>query len=262
MKIRFYKYHGTGNDFIMIDGIEDPEIPQLSNENVRQLCDRRFGIGADGLIVLRPSEKADFYMEYFNADGQISSLCGNGSRCAVQLAKSKDYGDEDISFMASDGLHKARIEDGVTGIEMFSSTIKQLSARSFLLDTGSPHYVKYVNRLDDVDVHDDGKAIRYSDDYIEEGVNVNFVEKIDSKSISVATYERGVEGETYSCGTGVTAAAIVHLMEEHPIGGKHTIQVVTKGGSLSVDISLSTRGIEEIWLNGPAEHVYNGEVYI
>ena len=145
---------------------------------------------------------------------------------------------------------------------MFSSTIKQLSASSFLLDTGSPHYVKYVNRIDDVDINKEGKAIRYNDDYKEKGVNVNFVEKIDSKSISVATYERGVEGETYSCGTGITAAAIVHLMEERPIGGKHTIQVATKGGNLSVDISLSARGIEEIWLNGPAVHVYNGELKV
>ena len=258
MNVGFYKYHGTGNDFIIVDGFER-EI-ELSKDEIAHLCHRRFGIGADGLIIIRSSETADFFMDYFNSDGLRSSLCGNGSRCAVALAKRLGKIGNQCTFKAIDGIHKAGFDDREwVRIEMKSGHIT-IRERDYILNTGSPHYVKYIDDLSKIDVFAEGRRIRNSDNFLQDGINVNFVEVEGENLIKVATYERGVEDETYSCGTGVTACAIVQALRSRGEDGRHEIEVKTKGGQLRVDVTLNNGRPERVELIGPAEFVFQGKV--
>ncbi len=259
MIIRFYKYQGTGNDFIILDNRADQY--HLSAEQIKKLCDRRFGIGADGLMLLNTKEGVDFEMKYFNADGGESSMCGNGGRCLVKFAYHMGIHKASYHFLAVDGEHEAEITvEGTVRLKM--QDVHQISEYhgDRILNTGSPHYVKMVPLVADIDVVNEGRGIRNSHHFAKDGINVNFVQQKKEDEIIVRTYERGVEDETYSCGTGVTAAAIVFYHNEM---GFNDVTVHTKGGKLSVEFDKNGEfHFTNIWLCGPAEKVFEGEVEI
>ena len=261
MKIHFHKYQGTGNDFILIDNRED-QYQGLSMIQIHQLCDRRFGIGADGLMLLNLRKGYDFEMKYYNADGREGSMCGNGSRCIIRFAYNLGIHREMYKFLASDGPHEAEIDpDGTISLRM--KDVKTISKfhGDFLLNTGSPHYIKLVDDVMNVDVFKKGSEIRNSKEFEEEGINVNFVQQTEENDkILIRTFERGVEDETFSCGTGVTAAALVCYHNEN---GFNEVEVKTLGGLLSVEFDkVDEFKFENIWLCGPATRVYEGDIEI
>jgi len=259
MKITFYKYQGTGNDFVILDN-RDGAYNQLTTDQVNLLCNRKFGIGADGLMLLNAHPAYDFEMVYFNADGREGSMCGNGGRCLVKFAWHMGITVPEYRFIATDGPHEAKIDrEGIISLKMKDVDSITVNGSHAILNTGSPHYVQFVQDIRNLDVVARGRAVRYSDVYREKGINVNFVEKLDNDSIFVRTYERGVEDETLSCGTGVTAAAIALLPNPD---GRNVVTVETPGGKLSVQFTAANGGktCSEIWLTGPAELVYKGEI--
>ncbi len=263
MKLTFYKYQGTGNDFIIIDNrIIDNRIHtiKLTAEQIKKLCDRRYGIGGDGLMLLNNKAGYDFAMEYYNADGLESSMCGNGGRCLVKFAYHQGMRKSTYTFMAVDGEHEATIDDnGWVNLKMRDVHEIDKFYTDSVLNTGSPHYVRPVTDLRRLDVYKEGKAIRNSNGYKKEGINVNFVEET-SDNLFVRTYERGVENETLSCGTGVTAAALVHA---HNDVGFNRIDITTLGGKMAVEFDKTgEERFENIWLCGPAEFVFEGTITI
>ena len=256
MTIQFYKYQGTGNDFVMIDN-RDKAIDSDDIKFVQTLCERKFGIGADGLILIENHETTDFELIYFNSDGS-KSLCGNGSRCGVMFARQLGIIQDKTTFMAIDGVHEAFIDDRdwVHLLMLDLDEVEQSNNHAFL-DTGSPHYVLYEEDLDTADVVQKGKDVRYNERFATEGTNVNFVELEKNNTIKVRTYERGVEDETLSCGTGVTACslAVSNLGYESPVA------IETKGGQLEVSFErISETEFKNIYLIGPAKLVYSGSV--
>lgn len=256
MDFEFYKYQGTGNDFVMIDG-RDKKL-SFSNSQISAICDRRFGIGADGLIILQNAEGVDFEMDYYNADGS-KSFCGNGSRCAQAFAKQLGIIKDRSRFLAIDGIHEGLIEGESYATKMGSVALKaiQTIGADWFVHTGSPHYLRFVKDVDAIDVFKEGREVRYSDAYREEGVNVNFIE-IKKDILKVRTYERGVEGETFSCGTGVTAAAIAYASKENIQPSE--VKILSKGGELNIRLKQNSEGdYTDIWLVGPAKLVYSGE---
>jgi len=261
MKTDFFKYQGTGNDFVIIDNRNGHNL-QLSPEVIKELCDRRFGIGADGLMLLNEKPGYDFEMVYYNADGLEGTMCGNGGRCLTKFAESIGIQKELYKFIATDGEHEARIDaNGIVYLKMNDVDVIVNHHSDFLVDTGSPHYVKLIPHLAEYDVVKKGREIRYSREFEKEGINVNFVEQLDEPDkIFVRTYERGVENETLSCGTGVTAAA---LMSAHNERGFNRVEIKTPGGHLSVEFNkISDHEFNDIWLCGPATFVYKGEIEI
>lgn len=258
MKLIFYKYHGTGNDFILIDNRQGQGNVQITNKQVATLCHRRFGIGADGLMLLENEAGYDFKMVYYNSDGNPSSMCGNGGRCITRFAHDIGILKEDYHFLAADGPHDAIIEENIVKLKMKDVHTVDHHATYSLVNTGSPHFVKTVTDIRNHDVVNEGRQIRNSESFRKHGVNVNFVEEIDESGIFVRTYERGVEDETYSCGTGVTAAALLHAHNE--LGFNH-VDVTTLGGRLYVDFDkIGEDKYENIWLCGPAVNVFEGKV--
>jgi diaminopimelate epimerase len=256
MTIQFYKYQGTGNDFVIIDNRNGNV--QLNTKQINHICDRRFGIGADGLMLLNTLEGYDFEMKYYNADGKESSMCGNGGRCLTRFAYDMGIHKTTYHFLAIDGEHDAEIDEH-GWIRLKMKDVNQVTDfhGDTVLNTGSPHYIKSVQNIMELDVFHEGRSIRNSKDFIAEGINVNFVEP-ENKHIIVRTYERGVEDETYSCGTGVTAAAIVFAHNEM---GFNRVEVKTKGGNLAVEFDkLNDQQFRDVWLCGPAEFVYKGEI--
>lgn len=260
MKIIFYKYQGTGNDFILLDNRENT-YNNLTAKQIKHICDRRYGIGADGLLLLSNKNGYDFEMIYYNADGKTSSMCGNGGRCLAMFAHDIGIHKSLYKFIASDGEHLADIGiDKIIRLKMKDVDKVDQHASYAVLNTGSPHFVKFATHVKDIDVVETGREIRNSKDFIEEGINVNFVESIDEDSIYVRTYERGVEDETFSCGTGVTACA---LMSAHNDNGFNRVEVQTPGGRLSVEFDKTDdEHFENIWLCGPAVFVYKGEIEV
>lgn len=258
MEISFHKYQGTGNDFVILDN-RDGTYSGLTQQQVEFLCNRRFGIGADGLMMLNLKAGYDFEMIYFNADGKPSSMCGNGGRCLVKFAKSVGIHKSEYHFIASDGEHEAEIDDdGTVALKMKDVKGLQDYHGDFVLDTGSPHYVKLVSNVMDYNVFQKGHDIRHSNNFNKAGINVNFVEQKDDDEIIVRTYERGVEDETLSCGTGVTASALVCYHNEI---GFNNVTVHTRGGKLSVEFDRADDdSYFNIWLCGPAEKVFEGTV--
>ncbi|WP_152268530.1 diaminopimelate epimerase [Agriterribacter humi] len=258
MDIHFFKYQGTGNDFIILDN-RDNAYSFLDTAQVNFLCNRKFGIGADGLMLLNKHNSYDFEMVYYNADGKEGSMCGNGGRCLVKFAYDSGIKKTTYHFMATDGPHEAEIDlQGIVRLKMKDVQTVKNKTDHFILDTGSPHYVQFVQNLQKLNVKEEGKKIRYSDAFADEGINVNFVETVDDHTIFVRTYERGVENETLSCGTGVTAAALVSAHNENSF---NEIDVRTTGGNLSVEFDLSDENqYSNIWLCGPAEFVFKGEI--
>lgn len=258
MKIEFYKYQGTGNDFILLDNRQNI-YNEITSEEVKKLCDRHFGIGADGLMLLNNKEGYDFEMIYFNADGNPGSMCGNGGRCIVKFASKLGIKKKEYHFLATDGPHEAEIDlEKEVSLKMQNVKDVEFTLNNFLLNTGSPHYIKYVKNVADLDVVTEGRKIRNSKEFAEKGVNVNFVEVISDDEIFVRTYERGVENETLSCGTGVTASALVSAHNEK---GFNRVEVKTIGGNLNVEFEKNSETeFENIWLSGPAEFVFSGEI--
>lgn len=255
MAFTFYKYQGTGNDFIIIDH-RSPFFSKNDTEFIARLCDRRFGIGADGLLLLEQHPDLDFRMVYYNSDGQLSSMCGNGGRCLVHFARELGIIDKTARFEAVDGIHSATIMAAEVSLEMKDVDEVRLGGDYVFLDTGSPHHVTIVNQLGLYDVKEKGRRIRF-DLYGEEGANVNFVEQLEADLFSVRTYERGVEDETLSCGTGVTAVAIA--MHAKGITSATLIGLQTPGGSLSVSFDVEGNSYKNVYLKGPAKMVYKGE---
>lgn len=255
--INFIKYQGTGNDFIIIDDRQE-RIGRAQTDLIQRWCDRKFGIGADGLILLRDHAEYDFEMVYFNADGRESSMCGNGGRCIVAFAKKLQLIDNQCFFMAIDGLHEARINGQQVELKMTDVSETEAGEGFYCVDTGSPHYIKFMDDIDAVDVYTEGKSIRNSPRFKAEGINVNFVAK-HGNGIKVLTYERGVEDETLSCGTGVTAAALAYYLETGYSAG-FSIPVTTKGGDLEVRFQPKDEGFVDVWLCGPAVAVFEGYI--
>ena len=261
MRTDFFKYQGTGNDFVIIDNRNSHDV-NLTIEQVKKICDRKFGIGADGLMLLNNKPGYDFEMIYYNSDGREGTMCGNGGRCLIKFADSIGIQKEVYKFVASDGEHEARIDaDGIVYLKMNDVDMIVNHHSDFLVDTGSPHYIKMVSQLATLDVVKKGREIRYSNEFEKEGVNVNFVEQLDEPDkIFVRTYERGVENETLSCGTGVTAAALVCYHNEN---GFNEVEVRTLGGKLNVEFDRIDDGkFRNIWLCGPAERVFDGTIEI
>jgi diaminopimelate epimerase len=250
IKIPFSKYQGTGNDFIIIDNREFQMV--LTKPIISKWCDRRFGIGADGLILISNHPEYDFEMTYYNSDGS-QSMCGNGSRCAVHFAKELGIINTETTFLSTDGVHHASLSEGLVKLSLHNVPSINKKDDGYFVNTGSPHHIKIVPDVSKVDIIGSGSVIRYSEAYKPDGTNVNFVE-LDGGKIRVRTYERGVEAETLSCGTGVTAAALtasIHNFES-------PVAIETLGGSLSVSFTKSDVGFENIYLIGPAERVYDG----
>ena len=257
MKFSFYKYQGTGNDFIIIDD-RQRSFP-IEEKSIIHLCDRRFGIGSDGLILIQESDEADFHMEFFNPDAS-KSFCGNGSRCTAALVYKLGIADKSMRFTAIDGIHSASMEaPELVEVSMRDVDQIQFKNKDLILNTGSPHYVRFIDDLAAEDIVKTGKEIRYSDEFKEVGINVNLVEMRDGQALNCATYERGVENETLSCGTGVTAMAIAANAAKK---ASSPVSVNTKGGRLSVRFSEKNGKYTNVFLKGPANYVFKGEINI
>lgn len=252
--MEFYKYQGTGNDFIIIDN-RDQQFLQ-DEKIIENLCDRRFGIGGDGLILLENHESLDFRMVYFNSNGKGESMCGNGGRCIVAFAHFLDLFEDKCTFEAIDGIHQAEIINGNVKLKMIDVQEIYTDKDDFVINTGSPHYIKFVEDVEHYKVYAEGNKIRNSATYLKDGINVNFVEILAADSIYVRTYERGVENETYSCGTGVTAAALPFINDNKKI------KVKTIGGNLNVYAEKNGKSFTNIWLEGPTKQVFKGKINI
>ncbi|CAM3365680.1 diaminopimelate epimerase [Aequorivita lipolytica] len=254
MEFTFYKYQGTGNDFVIIDNRE-LFFPKENTALVAKICDRRFGVGADGLLLLEKHHSADFRMVYYNSDGNLSSMCGNGGRCISHFAKFLGIISEKTTFEAVDGMHEATVEKDWVSLKMNDVEKVNVSKNYTFLNTGSPHHVELVSDLKDVDVFTSGRNIR-NKIYGKEGANVNFVAQNDDAVFSVRTYERGVEDETLSCGTGVTAVAIA--MFEMGKTSENKVTLKTPGGQLQVRFEKDGLGYKNVFLEGPAKQVFKG----
>lgn len=260
--LTFYKYQGTGNDFVMIDN----RTGFFSKENVpliNFLCDRRFGIGGDGLILLENDATVDFKMVYYNADGNESTMCGNGGRCIVAFANDLGIINYETTFKAVDGLHYAKVHaNNSIALQMINVDKKAIKINNdfTFLFTGSPHHVAVVNKVENFDVFANGKQIRYSDLYAPGGTNVNFVEQLNTNSFKIRTYERGVEDETLSCGTGATAVAIAMNVLGKTTSNKITIQV--EGGEVQVSFDQNEEKYYNVMLTGAAKQVFKGAISI
>lgn len=260
MQIKFYKYQGTGNDFVMLDNRED-FFPKDNIQLIEKLCDRRFGIGADGLILLENDADSDFRMVYYNSDGNESSMCGNGGRCLVAFAKRVNVINNKATFIATDGLHHATILDNeMVSLQMKDVEEVKIDPEYVFLNTGSPHHVTLVNDLDVYDVKEHGATIRYSDLYGRVGANVNFVSQITENRFQLRTYERGVEDETLSCGTGATATAIA--MNVIGKTSSTAIDLDVEGGKLKVSFEKKGNHYVNVFLEGPATFVFEGTIQI
>lgn len=256
MMLTFYKYQGTGNDFVMVDNRLNT-FPKEDTKLVAFLCDRRFGIGADGLILLENDEQTDFKMVYYNADGNQSTMCGNGGRCLVAFANHLGVIASRTNFIAVDGLHEASIDNEIVSLQMQNVTTIDVKSKYAFLDTGSPHHVQLVEELSELNVDKEGAKLRYGI-YGEVGSNINFVEQVNDTTFNVRTYERGVEGETLSCGTGVTAVALA-MFNAEKVSVKD-ININTSGGALQVRFDKTNSGYENIVLVGSAKQVFKGVI--
>jgi diaminopimelate epimerase len=254
MNFTFFKYQGTGNDFILIDD-RNALFPREEAAFIEKICHRRFGVGADGLILIAKCDAADFEMLYFNADGKIGSMCGNGGRCAVHFANFLKIFDKNTVFKAYDGIHTASIAGNIVSLSMRDVERTEKIGENYFLNTGSPHVVCFVNDAENYPVVSEGKKIRYADAFVPGGTNVNFAEK-KSDEIFVRTYERGVEDETYSCGTGVTAVALAAFFAD----GREEVRINTRGGALKVRFNVENGTFRRVFLEGQAECVFEGKI--
>jgi len=264
MTIPFVKFQGTGNDFILIDGRNK----DYSNIPVKLMCDRHFGIGGDGLMILQNKEGYDFEMVYYNSDGNLSSMCGNGGLCiafwAHKLGISKH---KKLHFWAPDGAHEAEVDENIVSLKMNPvNSWKMIDNQTIEINTGSPHYISFgCDNIDELNLIEWAQKIRYHEPYTQEGINVNVACILGENHLKMRTYERGVEDETLSCGTGVTAAVLASvILSENRTGikiqsGINEIKMSTKGGNLSISFEKKEAGFDHIWLIGSVEHVYSGQ---
>lgn len=261
MRIHFYKYQGAGNDFIVFDGRKSN--PVFSKGQIIRLCDRHFGIGADGILILRNTPMADFEMQFFNPDGTSGMFCGNGGRCIAMFAKHAGVSKNDVfSFLASDGMHFARIiDDTNVSLKMTNTDKTEIYEDGIWLDTGTSHFVTFVKDINKVDVAKKGKKLR-SEERFEKynGANINFVKVIGYKEFAIRTYERGVEDETLACGTGITASALAYSIKENLPDGKHTVKVHTLHDDLTVEFNKNGNTFDSVVLTGSAVRVFDGEI--
>lgn len=258
MELNFFKYQGTGNDFVMIDNRQNDI--SLNQGQIEFLCDRKFGIGADGLILLENHNEYDFRMLYYNSDGRESSMCGNGGRCLTRFAHDLGILKDEYHFMAIDGEHKSKLIEGEISLQMIDVLSIDKSNEDVFLDTGSPHYIVFKEEISEIDLVEAAREIRYSETYEKQGVNVNFVEIAGRANLSMRTYERGVEDETLSCGTGVTAAVLAANFKG--LTRSNQVEVKTKGGTLHLSFTESDGVYRNIWLQGPVEFVFEGKIEI
>jgi diaminopimelate epimerase len=260
MTVKFYKYQGTGNDFIIIDN-RTYHINKTEATWVQRLCDRKFGIGADGLILLNEKKSYDFEMVYFNSDGGESSMCGNGGRCLIKFAHHLKIIENQYNFIAIDGPHEGQIlPDGSVSLKMKDVDSVEKHGDNFILNTGSPHYVIFSESVESWPIVEQAKKIRYSEKFAKEGINVNFAEQKSEGEIYVRTYERGVEDETLSCGTGVVASSLAFALKNNSAINK--LKIETPGGKLEVKFEKAGNGFKNIYLIGPAEKVFEGTIEI
>ncbi|MDR6843831.1 diaminopimelate epimerase [Flavobacterium granuli] len=260
MRLEFYKYQGAGNDFVMIDN-RSGFFPKENTQLIAHLCDRRFGIGGDGLILLENDSDTDFKMVYYNSDGNQSSMCGNGGRCLVAFAKDLNVITNETTFIATDGLHHASFEDnGLVSLQMIDVPTIDIKKDHSFLNTGSPHHVQMVEDLEHYNIKEKGAAIRYGELYGAAGSNINFVKKIDNTTFRLRTYERGVEDETLACGTGATAVAIA--MNATGQTNATAININVEGGKLVVSFDKDQTGFTNVFLKGPAEFVFKGTIEV
>ncbi len=257
MKLHFYKYQGTGNDFVMIDDRNNEM--SLTKKQIAFLCERHFGIGADGLISLGEKD-GTFVMRYYNSDGNESTMCGNGGRCFVQFLHDLRLIQNNVKFKAIDGYHTGEMVHGKVKLKMSDVEEVNIQSNYTFLNTGSPHHVEFVKNLDDLNVKEKGAEVRYSDLYLPNGTNVNFVQEGAIQPIKMRTYERGVENETLSCGTGVTAVALALYKQGKLSQPMATVE--TKGGTLTVEFTPTKNGFENIYLTGPAKKVFEGTIHL
>jgi diaminopimelate epimerase len=263
MKIQFAKYQGTGNDFVMLDN-RDRQYAGLHMTDIEHLCNRKFGIGADGLILLELKDGFDFHMKYYNSDGNESSMCGNGGRCITAFADRLHLINGETKFTAADGEHAAVIQSKdpmIVRLKMSDVHGYEEAGGDVFLNTGSPHYVKFIEDVMLADVVQEGRSIRYNDRFKEDGTNVNFVQSTPA-GLSVRSYERGVEDETLSCGTGVTASVLAGVVRGIVNENRKVCEVKSMGGMLKVYFEKTERGFKNIWLEGEARYVFSGEIEI
>ncbi|WKK65027.1 diaminopimelate epimerase [Lutimonas zeaxanthinifaciens] len=259
MNLDFFKYQGAGNDFVIVDNREGI-FPVDDFELIKRICDRKFGVGADGFMTLEQSTEVDFEMKYYNADGRPGSMCGNGGRCLVAFAKKRGVFKEKTTFIAIGELYEASIKNDLVSLKMMNVPSVENKANYVFIDTGSPHHIEFTENVNDVDVLELGRKIRYGAPYYETGTNVNFVEQTGVDTFKVRTYERGVENETLSCGTGVTAVALAayHLNKTR----SEEVKIETRGGSLKISFEPEGTGFKNIVLTGPATLVFEGQIEI
>jgi diaminopimelate epimerase len=262
MTVKFYKYQGTGNDFVMIDNRATELLSKNDTQIIKRLCDRKFGIGADGLILLNEKKAFDFEMVYFNSDGNESTMCGNGGRCLIKFGHDLGVIESKCRFLAIDGPHEGEIlGGGVISLKMIDvSSVELYNNTNVILNTGSPHLVNFVSNVSGIDIVKEGRAIRYNERFAKEGINVNFVEQISESELFVRTYERGVEDETLSCGTGVVASGLAFAYKSG--NTLDHVRIKTPGGKLEVKFEPNGGGYKNVYLIGPAERVFEGTVEI
>lgn len=256
MKFHFYKYQATGNDFVLIDNQSGKF--SFTASQIKEICDRKFGIGADGLILIEKDPQVNFNVNYFNSDGS-QSLCGNGSRAAVLFASALGLVNGKAKFNAYDGFHDAELlPSGIIRLKMNNVDKIEQAGNDYIINTGSPHFIRFVEKVETVAVFEEGRKIRYSENFKQHGINVNFVQLLSGNKIFVRTYERGVENETLSCGTGVTAAALASSFK----GYSSPVSVKVLGGDLSVEFRPDgmSGGFQDIYLVGPAKMVFEGDL--
>ncbi|MCF6365807.1 MAG: diaminopimelate epimerase [Bacteroidales bacterium] len=253
---KFYKYHGAGNDFVLIDNFNDT-IFNFTKSDIQKICDRNFGIGADGLMILKKHHEYDFEMDYYNSDGSGGTMCGNGGRCIVAFAEKLGLINNYAKFLASDGVHEAYIYDG-NSVKLKMTDVENISkaGEDYICYTGSPHYIKFENDIAKKDVFREGREIRYSDTYKKEGINVNFIKVNNDNTLNIRTYERGVEAETFACGTGAVASALSFANLNGNTSGEYLLHA--KGGKLKVSFNKKDNKYVDIWLTGPVQFVFEG----
>jgi diaminopimelate epimerase len=258
MNISFNKYQGAGNDFIIIDN-RNGEINPGDEKIINKLCDRRFGIGADGLILVSEASDSDFEMKYFNSDGKLGSMCGNGGRCVAHFTKKSGIAGPKQKFLAFDGIHEASVDNDIVRLQMADVNNYKIINGSYFLNTGSPHYVVFTEGVEKMDVFNEGKKLRWAPEFAPGGTNVNFVEIIND-TLHLRTFERGVEDETLACGTGITASAIASVLSGRFVSAP--VKVMAKGGNLKVEFDVKDAKVTNIWLTGPATFVFEGEIEV
>ncbi|MCF6185065.1 MAG: diaminopimelate epimerase [Bacteroidales bacterium] len=256
--MKFYKFTGAGNDFILFNDLNNT-VPIFSAKQIQFLCNRHFGIGADGIMILKKSDVLDFEMDYFNPDGSGGTMCGNGGRCIVAFAQKLGIIERHTKFIASDGLHEAFVSyKNIVKLKMADVDNIKKTGKDYFCNTGAPHHIIFTENIDDINVYEEGRKVRYSKRYKENGTNVNFVKIKDNHKIKIRTYERGVENETLACGTGSVAAALTCAEINEFCSGEVTVH--TKGGMLKVSFIKQNDSYEDIWLTGPADFVFEGEI--